>query len=315
MKFVQRSRQQKQEFAWRVGPEPRQTAFFMNCPKILFVACLLTFGGLEALTVRDNTSPVKRDVSLLPSDGFAAGLGQIPIELAIISDLHIAEASSSYRDLEALVQDVLMSEPDFILLLGDYSASVHSVDNLEKHRRRIASILGGLSKIPSLAVLGNYESWSEPNLWAQVLTEAGLIVLQNDVVKISSADQEVCFRGLGDAFTDQLRFTEFTDQCQGLLQITLTHDPAGAFHPRVAGIVFAGHTHCGQIKLPLVGSVWIPSDAPAGATCGLYKDDERTLWVSSGIGTSVLPFRFGAQAEWDFITLQQKETLYKSDSQ
>jgi uncharacterized protein len=292
--------------------------FKVDPPKLLVAACLLGLGvcgGFGVLTVKDNISPVKADVSLLAPYGFAPGLVQASVELAIISDLHIADTSNSYRDLEKLVQDVLISEPDFILLLGDYTASPDSVADLVEHRRQVASILGELSKIPSLAVLGNYESWSEPSLWAHELVEAGLIVLQNEVLKIPLADQDVCFRGLGDAFTDQLRFIEFTDKCQGLLKITLTHDPAGAFYPGVGGIVFAGHTHCGQVKLPLIGSLWIPSDAPVDATCGLYKDDERTLWVSSGTGTSILPIRFGAQAEWDFVTLQPEETVYKSERQ
>ena len=295
-----------------------QIPFEMNYSKLFIAGCVLGLGvfvSSVALNVRENMLPVRVDTLLLVPGGFASGLVQAPLEIAIISDLHVAETSNSYRDVEKLVQDVLISEPDFILLLGDYTASPDSVEGLVEHRRQVASILGELSKVPSLAVLGNYESWSEPSLWAHELVEAGLIVLQNEVVRIPSADQDVCFRGLGDAFTDQLRFIDFTDQCQGLLKITLTHDPAGAFYPGVGGIVFAGHTHCGQVKLPLIGSLWIPSDAPAGATCGLYKDDERTLWVSSGTGTSILPIRFGAQAEWDFVTLHPEEIAYKTERQ
>jgi len=68
--------------------------------------------------------------------------------------------------------------------------------------------------------------------------------------------------------------------------------------------VLAGHTHCGQIRLPLLGALYVPSDAPKRGHCGLYIDGQRQIFVSSGVGTSVLPIRFLAQAQWDLITLR-----------
>ena len=62
-------------------------------------------------------------------------------------------------------------------------------------------------------------------------------------------------------------------------------------------------THCGQIRLPLIGSPWIPSDAPNDATCGVYEDNDRLLWVSSGVGTSILPIRFGTQSQWNLLEM------------
>ena len=47
----------------------------------------------------------------------------------------------------------------------------------------------------------------------------------------------------------------------------------------------------------------MPSGAPSSAHCGLYKDSERTVFVTSGVGTSILPLRYGAQSQWDLIEL------------
>jgi len=49
---------------------------------------------------------------------------------------------------------------------------------------------------------------------------------------------------------------------------------------------------------------YVPSDAPTEAHCGLYSDDQRQVFVSSGVGTRVIPFRFLAQSQWNLITLQ-----------
>ena len=113
----------------------------------------------------------------------------------------------------------------------------------------------------------------------------------------------LCVRGLGDSYTGQFRYVAFPTECAGLQEITVTHDPAGAFHPEVRGIVFAGHTHCGQIRIPLLGALFVPTKAPEDARCGLFRDERITLFVSSGIGTSVIPIRFLAQAQWDLINI------------
>ena len=72
----------------------------------------------------------------------------------------------------------------------------------------------------------------------------------------------------------------------------------------VKGLVIAGHTHCGQVSIPFIGPLWVPSSAPSEGHCGLYIDSERTLFVTSGVGTSILPLRYGAQSQWDLINIQ-----------
>ena len=157
--------------------------------------------------------------------------------------------------------------------------------------------------MPTISVLGNYENWSEPTRWSQAFTDARIKLLENEVLRLSVGDDEVCFRGLGDRFTKKFKYIDFPLNCSDSPKITFTHDPAGAFDPRVKGLVFAGHTHCGQVRIPYFGSVWVPSEAPTEATCGLYEDGQRLLWVSSGVGYSLLPIRFGAKAQWDLVRI------------
>ena len=118
------------------------------------------------------------------------------------------------------------------------------------------------------------------------------------------ANLNLCVRGFSDAFTDQFSYLDFPEACEDSVKISLTHDPAGAFDAAVTGLVLAGHTHCGQIRLPFIGPLYVPSTAPSSAHCGLYEDDQRQVFVSSGVGTSVLPIRFLAQAQWDLITIK-----------
>ena len=271
--------------------------------KIALAAVLLAFCGWIAWAISVSGSTVRDDIALsVPNHAFPHP-GETPLRVAVISDLHVADSIESYGALRRLVQDILASEPSFILLLGDYTRHPDSVSSLSQHASRVGELLGQLSRVPTIAVLGNYENWSAPGLWTHSLTANGIRVLRNEVALIESDDQAACFRGLGDAFTGQLRYVDFMEECRGRPKITLTHDPAGAFHHKVKGVVLAGHTHCGQIRLPLIGSPWIPSDAPNDATCGVYEDNDRLLWVSSGVGTSILPIRFGTQSQWNLLEM------------
>ena len=271
--------------------------------KISLATVLVATAGWIAWSISTSGSVTRADVALsVPNHAFPHP-HEAPLRVAVISDLHVDDSPKNYSALRLLVEDVLESQPDFILLLGDYTQHPDSIASLSQHADRVGERLGGLSRIPTIAVLGNYENWSAPGLWAHSLTTNGIKVLRNEVALMGSGEQSACFRGLGDAFTGQLRYVDFPAECRELPKITLTHDPAGAFHPNVEGVVFAGHTHCGQIRLPIIGSPWIPSEAPNDATCGLYEDADRLLWVSSGVGTSILPIRFGTQSQWNLIEM------------
>ena len=226
------------------------------------------------------------------------------IKVASMGDLHVSQTESGYDHLSSLVQQILASNPDVILLLGDYTTSPASVPQMSNHRLEIAKRISPLTKLPTFAVLGNYETWSGAEDWTWALSQEGATVLQNDVILSEIKGKKVCIRGLGDAFTNQLSMVDFPDECDDFPRITITHDPAGALKAGISGLIFAAHTHCGQIRLPVFGTLWTPTEAPQSATCGLYEDNKRMLWVTAGVGTSVLPVRLGAQSQWDLMTLK-----------
>lgn len=271
--------------------------------KIALTTVLVATCCWIAWAISASGSVIRADVQLVVPNHAFPHATETPLRLAVISDLHADDSQASYDKIQVLADQVTKSQPDFILLLGDYTQHPDSITSLSQHASAVGKLLSGFARIPTVAVLGNYENWSSPGLWSHALTDNGIKVLRNETVLIGSGEQSVCFRGLGDAFTDRLRYVDFPAECRKLPKITLTHDPAGAFHPDVEGVVFAGHTHCGQIRLPIIGSPWIPSDAPDDATCGLYEDADRFLWVSSGVGTSILPIRLGAQSQWDLIEM------------
>lgn len=241
--------------------------------------------------------------SLLVPAGLFSDFPQEGVRVAVVGDLHVRQSSRAYEDLSTVVDMIQASKPELILLLGDYTATPNSVSDMDNHRSEVAKRLSLLTSVPVAAVLGNYETWSGISDWKKALSEAGITALHNEVETINVKGKDFCVRGLGDTFTNQFRELDFPDICSDLPKVTITHDPAGAFKPDINGVIFAAHTHCGQVRVPGVGALWVPTEAPRQATCGFYQDATRVLWVTSGVGTSILPMRLGAQSQWDLLTL------------
>jgi predicted MPP superfamily phosphohydrolase len=264
-------------------------------PKVWVVSLLLlaiVFYGCTNLNPQTNRIDLKlRDL----------GVNQDPLRVALLSDLHVAYNEKALNDLDELIQSVVLEHPDIIMLAGDYVKNGGSQLTTAEHREAVARSLANTGNIPVVAVLGNHDNWSEPLLWMAQFRGAGITVLENQATIFHGLN--LCVRGFGDSFTQQFLYFDFPQVCDRMKKISLTHDPAGAFDERVHGLVLAGHTHCGQLRLPIIGALYVPSSAPREAHCGLYQDAQRQVFVSSGVGTSIIPLRFIAQSQWDLITL------------
>ena len=231
-----------------------------------------------------------------------------PLRLAVLSDLHLGESAEDLLSAGRLLDSINNNSPDLIVILGDLIASPTSLHDATAHRRKVTGLLASFSRQNTVFVLGNYESWDDRDAWLLTLTKEGFSVLENKVTIFPMSAGSVCVRGLGDFYTGYYQPTPFPKECNDLASLTIAHDPAAAFQPGVEGLVIAGHTHCGQVSLPLIGPLWAPTEAPREAWCGLYQDELRTLWVSSGVGTSILPIRLGAPSQWDLIEVTFKAT-------
>ena len=241
------------------------------------------------------------DISIAAADSVSA----LPLRIAVLGDLHIGHGAVDLEVFGRVLDSVVAERPDIILFVGDYTADIRV--GMDQLRQSVVAMIKNVSAhAPTYAVLGNYETWTGRRNWLEAFQRAGVIALENEIAAVAVGGDLVCVRGLGDYYTDRLRWVDWPKSCSDRVKITLTHDPAGAFLRASEGVVFAGHTHCGQVRLPFVGALWVPSSAPKEATCGLYRDAHRTLYVTSGVGTSVLPLRLGAPSAWDIVVLKRK---------
>ena len=268
-------------------------------PRLRWTLLAFLLLGALGFKIQVDLIPARNDVALAMDAPVLAGL-----RIAVLSDLHLGEDPAAFARMAKVIAAVNAAKPDLIALLGDYTAHPGGIEDPPAHREAVAKLLASLTAAPVVAVLGNYESWDDRQAWAHALRRRGITVLENDVARLEASGRSLCVRGIGDAFTGHHRKTRFPEGCEGRGQLTLTHDPFAAFALNLDGVVLAGHTHCGQVSLPMLGALWVPSQVPRAATCGEYREGDLTLWVSAGLGTSLLPIRFWAPASWDLLVLQ-----------
>lgn len=261
-------------------------------------------------SIRTQLSPTRNDVHIDPSTVFLAE-GSQDFSIAVLSDMHIRNNEGSYRQLEEVVEDILESKPDLLVILGDFTSEISREDLKEAHRKQVAERLKPATQLQHAIVLGNHDYWDNGAEWRAVLSQNGLRLLKNEIFELPVAGQATCLRGLGDFYSKNYKRTEFPQKCASKTKITITHDPAAAFQEDVSGFVLAGHTHCGQIALPFLGALWAPTEAPREAWCGLFRDTERAVWTTSGIGTSILPVRFEAPSQWDLLHISRQKVRDK----
>jgi len=90
----------------------------------------------------------------------------------------------------------------------------------------------------------------------------------------------------------------------GVPSILLAHEPDGFIVPNLPyAFMAAGHTHCGQVRLPVVSTLAIGTYVERKFSCHLYTRGGQSLYVSAGLGESGLPMRFRAPPELDIVTL------------
>ena len=269
--------------------------------KIFFWIFIFTLlGAYLFVSISQNLKTERNTVTISLND---ISVSSTSLSVAVIGDVHLPEGQKHVNAFKKLVLEIKSTQPDLVVFVGDYTSDPIAIDDMSSHRKNIINIIKLIDPLPRAVVLGNYESWSDAEEWISVFNRLGVEIMENQTSLIQTVKGNVCIRGLGDKYTNRYNFVEYPQECKNVPKFTITHDPAGAFDARIKGLVIAGHTHCGQISLPFIGPLWVPSDAPSDAHCGLYEDDQRTVFVTSGVGTTILPLRFGAQSQWDELNI------------
>lgn len=235
------------------------------------------------------------------------------LRIGVISDTHVAAPHTDVPRVLALVERMNAQSPDIVVLLGDYAgghepAEVRASVDRSEILTGVSAFRGLKAPLGVFGVLGNHDSWFDEASLDRVLTQSGVTVLENRAVPVGLGEERFWIAGLADLHSRRSRTSvplalSAVPEDEPALLLTHWPDPFSEVPQRVA-LTLAGHTHCGQVNLPLLGRPVLPSPGSYRWPCGLYEDGGRQLFVTGGVGVSILPVRFRAPPEIVVLTLK-----------
>ena len=228
------------------------------------------------------------------------------LRIAVISDLHVDNRFITEKKLRTIVARTNQLQPDLIVILGDYIAGAgRTTERVEPE------VFGPILKdfrapLGVYSVLGNHDWWYSGAEVRKALEQNGIKVLENESAKVDARGTSFWLVGLADLWTRPQRIADTVAAVpEGQPLIALTHNPDIFPNvPQRVQLVLAGHTHGGQVRFPIIGPVISSSEYGDRWVQGHVFENNHHLFVTTGIGTSIIPVRFGLPPEIVILTLK-----------
>ena len=223
------------------------------------------------------------------------------LRIGFVADTHIGSVLRP-PDVDRAMALLLATEPDLLLFGGDY------VSESPRHIADAAAVLGNFAsatRFGSLAVLGNHDYSNGAARMTAALEKCGIRVLHNESARVGDDTGELWIAGVDDALLgspDSQR--AFASVPSGERALALWHEPDWAEDAGRHGafLQLSGHSHGGQVRLPIAGTV----AAPAGGKRfveGLNFARGMPIYTTRGVGVYRPPLRFRCSPEVTLVTL------------
>jgi predicted MPP superfamily phosphohydrolase len=237
----------------------------------------------------------------------AVGLKRLPRELDGLKIVHLSDVHhgpfTGREQVERAVEVANSLQPDIVALTGDY------VSHEREYVQPCAEMLGRLrARRGVYAVLGNHDNWVDADLVTDLFTLAGIRVLNNEGLRFQERGAEFWLAGVQDTMVglEDLPLA-LAGSREDEFKLLLAHNPVILRRAARAGVdlVLSGHTHGGQVT-------WRSERSASGRVRrrilrGLGRRGETQIYVTRGLGTVVLPVRYGCLPEVSLLTLRRSE--------
>ena len=266
---------------------------------VLLVVLALGIGLLTLGYSNARTDPVVREAYIEVGDWPD---GAPSLRVLALSDVHVSGPDMPPERVVRIARQLNRLSPDLILVAGDLISEKRSATKLYTEEQVAAPFAAFKARLGMIVSPGNHDHWVDLNAMIGALEKRGIAVLQNEAVRrgpmrIGAVDDD--YTGNGDI---PATFAALDALGDGPTLI-VSHTPDIVPNlPRPVAAIFAGHTHCGQISLPVIGPLTTLSRYGDRFACGMVRDGGQTVFVGAGLGTSILPLRFGAPPDVWLVT-------------
>jgi predicted MPP superfamily phosphohydrolase len=228
------------------------------------------------------------------------------LRVAVLADIHVGSPFNGLEKLGEIVALTQQARPDLVLLAGDYV--IHGVVGGDfVSPEETAAVLSKLSAPAGVfAVLGNHDWWLDADRVTRALEDEGIPLLEDEAEYIEQGTCRFWLVGVSDFWEgahDIARALRAVPPAAPSLLFTHNPDLFPEVPPHIT-LTIAGHTHGGQVYLPGIGRPIVPSKFGERYAIGHIVEEGRHLFVSSGLGTSILPVRFLVPPEVSVLTLE-----------
>jgi predicted MPP superfamily phosphohydrolase len=252
------------------------------------------------------------------------GLKHLPFafdELRVgqITDIH-AGPLVPQKLIKEGVDIIMANRPDMIVLTGDFVSGATKFlwtsygGFKQRHYDYCMEELGRLNApLGVFAVLGNHDFWSGQEVALKIacgLEDIGVQVLRNKTIPIERKGQFLYLIGVDDYWEGSYNLLRALKNVpEDACRILLSHNPdvnedIENLNERIDFII-SGHTHGGQVVLPFLGALYIPSPFGQKYLAGLVRDKERQTYISRGLGLFFVPIRINCPPEVSLLTLRR----------
>jgi uncharacterized protein len=236
------------------------------------------------------------------------------LSITVIADLHAGGPDMRLPHVQRIVDTAIALKSDLVVMLGDYIARYRFAIEPIPDPVWAAELARITAPLGVWAILGNHDWWYDLAGVRSALADVRIPVLENQAVMLGTEGERFWLAGIGDQIAYRLghgRFRGVDDLPGTLAQVTtddpvilLAHEPdIFARMPSRVALTFAGHTHGGQIRVPVVWRFFVPSKYGARYAYGHVVENDRHLIVSGGLGTSIIPARLGVPPEIVHVVL------------
>jgi len=228
------------------------------------------------------------------------------LRITVLSDLHVGSPFNGPTKLGRIIDLAQGTDPDLVLLAGDFviravlGGRFTAPEETATHLRRLTAPLG------VWAVLGNHDWWFDAPRVRRALESVGIPVLEDAAVPVTSGGCEFWLVGISDFWEGRHDVNKALAQVPVSASIlAFTHNPdVFPDMPARVSLTIAGHTHGGQVYIPFVGRPKVPSRYGERYAIGHVVEQGRHLFVSPGLGTSIIPVRFLVPPEISVVTIR-----------
>jgi predicted MPP superfamily phosphohydrolase len=279
--------------------------------KAVFAALLLITALTAYMYSAALRDPVIRRANVSMTDWPADAL---PIKVMLISDVHVAGPDMPPSRLARIAEQVNAAQPDLVLFAGDFVSDKRLATTLYDGAAAMAPLAKLRAPMGAVAVMGNHDHWRGLDEMMDALDQAGVRILTNDAARfgplvIGGADDD--FTGHADLGATLAAMDRLAGPGKAA-RVILSHSPdivpqiPNAGKAGHVSLILAGHTHCGQIRFPIIGALSYVSRYGDRYACGIIRENGKTIVVGAGLGTSILPLRLGAVPDMWLLTLGPK---------